>query len=152
LFGTRRIGFANIPPGWYVKAVLLGDADVTDSGFDVRALRESSSLEVVLSNRGSTIAGRVTDDQGNPVARAEIAVIRAGGQSVPATTRSSATGAFTIGPLRDGDYVIVALAPGSPSMQSRDWERLRQLAALGERLTLAPLEERALEVRVKQER
>ena len=152
LYGARRLTFANLPRGWYVKAVLLDDADVADTGFDVAAVRPSTSLDVVLSNRGGTISGRVTDDRGNPVARAQIVAVRDGQREYPQTTTTSATGTFRLGPLPGGDYAIVALSPGGASVRPDDWERIARLTALGERVTLAALEERALELRAIQEK
>jgi len=52
--------------GWYLKAVLLGERDITDVPTEFAA-DDAGRVRVVLTNRASELSGTVTDDKGEPV-------------------------------------------------------------------------------------
>jgi hypothetical protein len=60
----------------------------------------------------------------------------------------SRTGAFRLGPQRDGDYFVVALPAELSDVAPNDEERLARLAQGGERITLRGEEERTLDLRI----
>jgi hypothetical protein len=72
--------------------------------------------------------------------------------AVISSTTAAASGTFKFGPARQGDYAIVALPAGSRYPQAGEWDRLAQLAAQGERVTLGELDERLVDLRVVTER
>jgi hypothetical protein len=77
----------------------------------------------------ATIRGRVTDNEYS-------------------SARISRSGTFRLGPQRGGDYVVVALPTELSHIRSNDYERLTQLAATGERVTLRDEQERVLDLRI----
>jgi Carboxypeptidase regulatory-like domain len=150
MFGKRTFDVANIPRGWYVKSIRYGGREIIDVPTELKAGTDPSALEVVLSNRGATVTGRVTDDRGNPVQGARVLLLPANPARVsrfPEYVTTSATGSFRAGPQRAGDYVLVALGPSGP-LPLNDGTRLAQLAQAGERITIGDTEERTLDLTV----
>ena len=149
IFGKRRFSAANVPAGWYLKAVRYAGKDVTDEGVELKAETTPETFEVVLSHRGPTIAGRITDALGNPVARASIYILpanvthRSPFESPVYETQSAA---YRVGPTRPGDYIVVALDPRSPYIYPGDHQRLQELAKSGERISLGDNEDRILDL------
>jgi protocatechuate 3,4-dioxygenase beta subunit len=155
VFGPRTFDFANVPRGWFVKAVRYHGRDVLDDAVEFKE-GGAPSLEVVLSNRGAYVTGRVTDDRGQPVPRARLFAISAD-VPIPAqlhrgTASASATGEFRIGPLRGGEYYIVALTSAAEMLQMGQWDRIASLISGAERITVGDLEQRAIDLRVTIER
>jgi hypothetical protein len=154
VFGRRTLNFANVPVGWYVKQVRYRGDEVIDKPIDFARGDGTASLEVVISNRGATITGRVIDDLARPVRAAFVWLLRADGETVTepaAEARTSATGEFRFGPLREGDYVAVAFASRVRPLERDDRVRAAKLASLGERVRLTELDERTIELRVIKE-
>ena len=153
MFGRRTLEFANVPPGWFVKSVRYQGHEIIDLPTELEAGADPSRLEVVLSNRGAVVTGRTVDDRGVPVGGARLFLIRADGvQSRVTDALTSTVGTFRLGPVRGGDYLIVALPSSAPVPQIGEWDRLARLAAIAQRLTLDDLDARMLDVRVVTER
>jgi protocatechuate 3,4-dioxygenase beta subunit len=151
VFGRRTLDFPNVPEGWYVKHVRYRGDEVIDKPIDFARDDGKASLEVVLSNRGALVTGRVLDDLGRPVRGAFVWLLRADGDTVtePAAEAStSANGDFRFGPLRAGEYVAVAFASRVRPLERDDRVRAEKLASLGERLRLTEFDERAIDLRV----
>lgn len=98
--------------GWYVKRVLLNGNDVT-RGFDVSG--DVGGLEVVLTDRTTTVTGTVRDTRG--VGRNDFIVVffpvgQLDGEERAArqrTIRPDPDGVYRIRNLPPGDYVAVAV-------------------------------------------
>jgi len=153
VFGRRALEFSNVPRGWYVKSIRYGGRDVIDEPVEFKD-PGASPLEIVLSHRGAVIRGRAVDEVGRP-SRAMILVFRAGDKdavTLVATATAAATGAFRVGPMRGGNYRIVAVPPATVGPESADRERTARLAALGEPLTLGEMDDWSVELTVIRER
>ena len=150
LFGTRRLDVRNVPSGWYVKAIRYGPKDVTDQPIDFKD--DGGTLEIVLSSRGATLSGTVAEVVDERVPRALVFLFRAplNKDDTPrlAASLTSVSGNFTFGPLREGDYFIVAVPPDTRYPHPEDWDYMAQLAALGERVTLADIDQRTVDLHV----
>jgi Carboxypeptidase regulatory-like domain len=154
VFGPRVLQFMNVPRGWYVKSVRYGERDVLDAPVEFAGGHDAPPLDVVVSNRGASINGTVTADDGTPARGATVYLLRQSprGLYVAAAAPTTAAGVFTRGPLRGGEYVLVAL-PSTvelPPFVAQD--RLMRLAALGEHVTLTDLDERSVPLRLVRER
>jgi len=155
VFGPRLLRFTISPRGWYVKSVRYGDREVIDTAVEFRGGSDAPALEVVLSNRGALVNGAVTADDGTAVRGSRVYLLRLAGPrgvEVIARALSSATGAFAMGPVRGGEYVLVALPSTSDVPSNASQDRLARLAALGERVTLTDLDERSVPLRLVRER
>lgn len=153
VFGRRAIDLANVPRGWFVKAVRYDGREIADDGVEFKAT--NLPLEIVLSNRGAYLTGRVTDERGDSVPRARLFAIPAEGPPPwlhRGTAIASATGDFRLGPLRGGEYFIVALPSSAPALQMGQWERVARLTSVADRVTLGDLDERAIDLRLSVER
>jgi len=73
LADQRLIRFS-APPGWSVKSVLLSGRDYVDTPVQVELGQTLTGMEIVLTNRVSTVAGSVSDSQGQPVLDASILI------------------------------------------------------------------------------
>jgi hypothetical protein len=60
----------------------------------------------------------------------------------------SSSGTYSFGPLREGEYVVVAVPSGTPYPQTGEWDRVARLFAAGERVTLVDQEQRTLDLRI----
>ncbi|MGE3188412.1 MAG: carboxypeptidase-like regulatory domain-containing protein [Vicinamibacterales bacterium] len=63
-----------LPRGWTLDAVYLDGADVTDTPVTLPPGQARGGLEIVISEKVSTLTGLVKDDRGNPVLDATIVV------------------------------------------------------------------------------
>jgi len=150
LFGRRRIEVLNAPSGWFVKAIRYGQTDIIDTPAEFK--NGDRPIDVVLANRGASISGTVAEVVDHRAARAQVFLLRAATSDadVPRLAASilSATGNYSFGPLREGEYVIVAVPADVPLPRPGDWDRLAQLSALGERVTVADLDRRTIDLHV----
>src|SRR5262249_30053655 len=116
-FGRRTFDVVNIPPGWFVKSMRLGTVDALHKTIDVR--NADDRLEIVLSTRGATIDGTVRDVLDKAMPRARVLIFRATANENDrqrlAGDLISASGHFSFGPLRDGDYRIVVVRDDVPA-------------------------------------
>ncbi len=154
-FGRRVLELVNVPRAWYVKSIRYGGREIIDEPTIFKDSAEPA-IEIVLSNRGAVVTGRVTDDQGNAAPGATILMFETDPQRMlwryPSSTRASPTGEFRVGPVRGGDYFVVALPANTRPMQPGESRRFQKLAAAAERVTLGDLDERTVDLRLVVER
>jgi hypothetical protein len=109
--GTYMVGLSGVTDGLYVKAILLGRANVMSDGLLV-AGSSPGTLQVLLSSKGAEISGMVTDSDGKP-AQALVVMVRATqhGSARPdyRTQASDRAGTFTARGLAPGEYVVAGL-------------------------------------------
>lgn len=152
LFGRRILDVANVPRGWYVKSIRYRGDEILDVPVEFKAGTDPSELQVILSNRGATVSGRVLDVRGEAVAKARLLLVpgdparRTRFQQITAT--STAEGTFRLGPVRAGEYFVVALPSSAEWPDPRDVASLKRLTDAAERVTLGDDEQRTLDIRV----
>jgi Carboxypeptidase regulatory-like domain len=151
MFGRRVIEVINLPPGWYVKSIMYKGNDIFGVATEFSASKDPSLLEVLVSNRGALITGRVLDERGDPVRGARVLAIPADPSKwntidLPSVA-SSATGAYRIGPRRRGEYLVVAVE-SKAQVPYGNRDQIARLAGVAERVTLVEDEERTLDLRV----
>jgi hypothetical protein len=156
LAGLRVLDVVDVPTGWYVKSIRYRGEEIMDVPTEFKAGQDPSELQVILSTRGAILSGRALDDRGDPVSGARVVLLPADPSrwTMFQLTRaiSSASGMFQVGPLRAGEYLIVALSPSAPSVDPRDRVRLTQLLETAERITLASEEQRTLDLHIVKDR
>jgi carboxypeptidase family protein len=152
LFGLRILELVNLPPGWYVKSIRYGSEDITDRPTQFKSNGDPSKLEILLSTKGANISGRVVNEAGEAAEGAHVVLLPADpARRIPyelTQARAAKGGAFRIGPVRRGDYSLVALPASMSVPRSDDLESLNALARKAERVSLAENEERSIDLRV----
>jgi hypothetical protein len=138
----------------HLKAVQLGGEDITDTP---REFKQGDSVTIVMTTRGSTIEGNVTDDQGQPVNAASL-LIFSDDKSLWRTNsirtrRGSAdlTGHFTLQGLLAGHYYLIALPQERASalnFGSVDPSVFEQFAKEATAVTVGEDEQRQVDLRI----
>jgi len=150
MFGRRSIDVTNVPSGWFVKAIRYGSKDVTDEPVEFKTANQP--LDIVLSNRGASIAGTIAEVTDHRIKDAQVFLFRPApsANDVPRLVGAvlSVTGNYSFGPLREGEYIILAVPSSVRGPVAGEWDRMTQLAALGERVTVTELEQRSVELHV----
>ena len=55
------------PPRWFVKSVTFNGENITDIPLDVSAVTDDSTLEIVMTDKQTTLSGTVKNARGQPV-------------------------------------------------------------------------------------
>jgi hypothetical protein len=147
---SGRVLLTSDRSGWVVKSVLVNGDETVDEGLDVSGHSVIDGVRVVVTNRLSTISGRVSDARGRPLGTHAVVMLRTDATGGPAgqrirVHRPDADGRFSDAELRAGSWVVGAVAdleansPFSPEFQQR-------LRDHGQRVTLGEAESVAVEI------
>ena len=155
IFGRRTLELVNVPRGWYVKSIRYAGREIIDEPTTFKDSAEPA-IEILVSNRGASVVGRVVDNSGSAVQAATVLMFEADRERMlwrlPYSTRASRTGEFRAGPVRGGEYFILALPADVWPVQPGDSRRLQRLAKVAEQITLGDLDERTIDLQVVVER
>ena len=129
--GPRRLQLLRAPPGWALKEIRVNEVDVTDRPVAFgRPDQSLTGVEVVLTDRVSTLFGTILDENARPAPGASLIVFSTdSGQWYPASrfvrmTVAAAGGAFALTGLPSGLYYAAALPqlpPGEDAWQEREF-------------------------------
>ena len=114
LFAAAGEGFNPPPPGWSVKSVTFNGASITEAPLDISAVGSATGVEILLTNRQTTLSGTVKSAQG---AAADYTVVIFPETPRPAAVngryvrvaRPDQQGRFETKGLPPGDYFAVAV-------------------------------------------
>ena len=106
--GTSVIRLGSMLPGWSLKAVRLGGADVTDTGIEFRPNENVDGIEVELTNNPASVSGLVTNDRDEPVKDYSVVIFARDREKWNASSRYFGMGR----PDQDGRFKVEALPPG----------------------------------------
>jgi hypothetical protein len=148
LFGPTRFRLGG-SEGWYLKSLLIGPVDVTDTPFDFGLASQTiAGAEVVLSNVGAVIAGHVTDGRSMPISSYSVIVFSTDRTKWFANSRflkfakPSQDGGFEVVGLPPGEYWIAAVDSIQGNQSFGEWEKPEVLEALSTRAQRVTLAER----------
>ena len=155
LFGPQIITVAGQPREWIVKSVTYRGDDITDLPVEFKTSPDPAALEIAMTRRGAIVSGRVLDVAGNGTEAGYVLLIsadparRRSGLGMVTTAEPKTDGAFTLGPVRQGEYVVLA-ASGEAMMHLSypDGESLERFVHEGERIILVENEKRSIDLRV----
>jgi protocatechuate 3,4-dioxygenase beta subunit len=158
LAGTLRLAVLT-PPGWWVKSIEFGCADVLHEPVRFGGVEDGRSDVVVVVSSGAAIAaGRVTDDGGRAVDDYRVLVFSTDSRRwfsrspfVKVTGGPELDGGFTIRDLPPGDYWAIALDTIEGDGDAGEWQNPEVLARLANdatRVTLAQGQRGALNLRL----
>ncbi len=108
LFGPRLVRVAGLPAGWALKAVWLGDTDITDIAVDFRGSNAARPMRIVLTDKTGALTGSVTDSAKRPARAYRVIVFPPDERRWGPTSRF----VFAASPARDGRFTIKGLLPG----------------------------------------
>jgi len=151
-FGPQRIRVA-LTDGWMVKAILHDGRDVADTAFDLKSGEELSGLQVIVTNRVTTVNGQLQDDKGAPTADGTVLLFAADAEKwsedsrYVRSARPDQKGQYEIKGLPPGDYLAVAV-DYVPEGMWNDPEYLESLRRYGQKLRLAEADTQTIQLRI----
>ena len=143
LLGNRIIRPSTLPAGWYLKAVMRGKADITDTPIVFTGAEVVSDLEIVLTTETTSVAGAALGTGGGAsmdytvVAFADDVSKWTSWSRFIKTARPDDTGRFRLDGLPPGRYRIAAVDKVE-NFQWLDREFLQRLRPEATSLTLQP--------------
>jgi hypothetical protein len=114
IFGPARVGLA-LPEGWAVRSIRRAGRDIGDAPLEGGSGEEVSDVEIVLTDRVTTISGIVQDRQGTPATGGTVIVFADDaerwfeGSRWVQTARPDDQGFYRVVGLPPGVYLAVAL-------------------------------------------
>lgn len=143
------------PAGYSLKAVLVNNQDVTDTGIAFKTGEPVTGVQVVLSATSSSVSGGVTDDSGRPLADYAVVIFAEdreqwGFQSRHIRlARPDQQGAYQVKDLPPARYLAVAVEAVENGEES-DPALLERLRPLATAFTLGEGEQRSLNLKIVQ--
>ena len=154
LTGRRRLSVTGFPETWTLQAIRLHDEDVTDRLIDFDAGGQPFQFDVVLTNKVTTVSGRVADDRGRDVADYAVAVfssdeeLRYPQSRFTKLVRGGDDGTFKFRALPPGRYYAVAL-PDLSQDNLMDADYLERLVSIATAFTLGEGENQVLTLKLQ---
>lgn len=158
LFGETAFVLRRRPSdAWYIKSVMIGGIDVTDSSYDFGlGGRTVEGAQVVIADDSATISGRVMDRDQPAAAFAVIVFPTLRDQWVPHARRlrfalPSQDGTFRVAGLPAGDYHVVAVDRIDGTVEGGEWQSadvLGRLVGSADRISLRERDTHATTLRL----
>jgi hypothetical protein len=114
VFGSPRFD-VSLPEGWMVRAILHDGRDITDRPIELGSGEQLSGVQVIVTDRVTTIGGTLTDDKDAPVADGTVIVFAADrskwydGSRFVKAARPDQKGRYRIKGVPPGDYLLAAV-------------------------------------------
>jgi hypothetical protein len=140
LFGAVNLR-ANVPDPWTVKAILQNGRDITDQPLEMKSGEELSGIQIVLTDRQTTVIGQLTDDKGATTDDGTIIVFPTEAEKwtensrFVRSARPDQQGQYQIRGLPAGEYLAVAVEYVQEGMWN-DPEFLESIRRYGQRVSL----------------
>jgi hypothetical protein len=149
LSGALALRVENLPAQWMVKSIVVGQADVTDGGFELRGTEQIANARIVLTDRLSELNGTVT--LRNQEAKDASVIVFADDASLwtfptryVRMARADAQGQFTLRGLPGGASYLVAAVDSLDEGEWQDPEFLERLREPASRVTIRDGETKTL--------
>jgi protocatechuate 3,4-dioxygenase beta subunit len=152
IYGPARLR-VTLPDGWMVKTISLGDREIAESPFNLRSGEEISNVQIVITNKVTTVAGQLVDDKGAPLTDGTVIVFSSDsekwteGSRFVRSARPDQQGQFQIKGLPAGEYHAVAVEYVEEGLWN-DPEYLEALRRYGQRVALADNDSRLLALKL----
>ena len=131
----------NLPEGWFLRSVMHEGRDITDSGYDFTPGQSVADIDIILTQRATTLSGTVRDRERQIADYTVVAFStdssRWGYQTrFVRSIRPDQSGSFSFRGLPPADYYLIALEYVETG-QEMDPEQLEKWKPFGTRVTLA---------------
>jgi len=114
ILGRARLT-ASAPEGWMVKAIQREGRDISETPLELRSGEQLADIDIVVSDRVTTVTGQLADDRGNPLPDGTVVVFAddsgkwgVGSRFVRAV-RPDQQGRWDVKGLPAGEYLGVAV-------------------------------------------
>lgn len=140
VYGPVRLR-VTLPDGWMVKAIVQNDRDIGESPLELRSGEEVSGVQVVVTNKVTTVVGQLADDKGAPLTDGTVIVFSSDSAKwsedsrFVRSARPDQQGQYQIKGLPAGEYLAVAVDYVQEGMWN-DPDFLETLRRYAQRLTL----------------
>ncbi len=139
--------------GWFLKSVAVDGKDITDDGYEFKPGQNLTGIEILLSDRVTTLAGTVQDDRERPIGDYTVVAFATDSAKWGYRTRfvraarPDQNGTFLITGLPPGAYQVVAVEYLEPGDET-DPARLENWPTTGASVTLDDGEARSIALRL----
>ncbi len=139
--------------GWFLKSVAVDGKDITDDGYEFKPGQNLTGIEILLSDRATTLAGTVQDDRERPIGDYTVVAFATDSAKWGYRTRfvrsarPDQNGKFLIKGLPPGAYQVVAVEYLEPGEET-DPARLENWRTTGSSVTLDDGEARSIALRL----
>ncbi len=139
---------------WGIKTISVGGSDLTESPIDF-SKGDVEDIEVLLTNRYSEVAGRITESRGAVAGDASVVIFPADPDKwTPLTSRIASArpdqqGRFSVKGLQAGRYLAIALDYLEEG-EEHDPDLLKEWARVATTFTLGDGESRTIDLKVTQ--
>jgi hypothetical protein len=151
VFGAARVR-ALVPDGWTVRAILHDGRDIADTAVEMKSGDTLTDVQIVVSNRVTTVSGQLADDNGAPLADGTVIVFAddaakwSDESRYVRAVRPDQQGKYQIQGLPPGDYLAVAVDYVEEGLWN-DPEYLESIRRHSQRLTLGEAQSRSLSLK-----
>jgi hypothetical protein len=151
-YGPSRIR-VTLPDGWMVKTIRHSAIDIADAVLEPRSGEDYSNVEVVISNKVTTVSGLLTDANGAPIADGTVIVFStesdrwSEGSRFVRSARPDQQGQYQIKGLPGGEYFAVAIDYVQDGMWN-DPEYLESIRSRALRFLLSDVETRTVGLKI----
>jgi hypothetical protein len=148
--GLVTIAIESLPEGWTVKSIHLDRVDIDGQAVDLSG--GTRQLQIVLTDRLTSVAGVVVDRNGRPLAGYSVVFFPEDETRWTPSSRflkqanSSQTGQFRLGDVAPGSYLAVALR----DLPFRAWTNpdvLARLQSIATKLSVVEGEQKVISIR-----
>ena len=152
ILGRTRLQ-AGVPQGWMVKTIRRDGRDITELPLELRSGERLEDIEIVVTDRVTTVTGLLADDRGAPRADGTVVVFAADaarwgvGSRFVAAVRADQKGQWQVRGLPAGEYLAAALEYVEENIWN-DPAFLESLRQQAQRFVLADGETQSVSLRV----
>ena len=154
LFDARVIR-AGLPQGWTLQSVLLNGEDITDTPLDPPPGQTISGVQIVISEKSTTLSGRVTDTRGSAVTDVTVVILPDDEKlwmyqsRFVHAARPDQDGRFQVNGLPAYERYLAVAVQGLEDGQAGDPEYLARIRPQGVSFSLNEGETKALDLRFR---
>ena len=104
-----------VPDSWMVKTVMHDRRDITDTAIELKSGEELSGVQVILTDRITSVSGQLADDKGAPIVDGTVLVFASDAKEwwedsrFVRAARPDQEGKYEIRGLPPGEYLAVAI-------------------------------------------
>jgi hypothetical protein len=106
-----QLNIGSIRPPWFVKSIRFNGRDIRNHAIDLTSMQKGS-LEIVISDRASSLTGVVNDSTG-PAGPGVMVAAHNRTLGLTRVTQSDESGRFSFGSLPPGEYLLTAVDTGN---------------------------------------